>query len=35
MGMEVVVAIEIALTFVLLIGHFATVVGDRLERSSP
>jgi hypothetical protein len=31
--MEVIVA-TIALTFVLLIGHFAAVVRDRLERST-
>jgi hypothetical protein len=32
--MEVVVAIEIALTFVLLFGHFVTVVKERFGRSS-
>lgn len=32
--MEVIVAIEIALTFVLLFGHFVTVVRERLARSS-
>jgi hypothetical protein len=31
--MEVVVAIEIALTFVLLFGHFVTVVRERLGSS--
>jgi hypothetical protein len=33
--MEVVVAIEIALTFALVFAHVATVVRDRLERSNP
>jgi hypothetical protein len=32
--MEVIVAM-IGLTFALLIGHFAAVVRDRLERSIP
>jgi len=31
--MEVVLGIEIVLTFALLVGHLATVVRDRMERS--
>jgi hypothetical protein len=30
--MEVLFGIEIGVTFALVIGHFAMVVGDRLER---
>jgi hypothetical protein len=30
--MEVLIGIEIAVTFALVIAHFATVVRDRLER---
>lgn len=30
--MEVLIGIEIAVTFALVIGHFAAVIGDRLER---
>lgn len=30
--MELLMGIEIAVTFALVIGHFAAVIGDRLER---
>ena len=30
--MELLIGIEIGVTFALVIGHFATVVADRLER---
>jgi len=31
--MEVVLGVEIVLTFALLVGHVTTVVRDRMERS--
>lgn len=30
--MEVLIGIEIGVTFALVIAHFAAVIGDRLER---
>lgn len=30
--MELLMGIEIAVTFALVIGHFAAVIGERLER---